>query len=187
MENNQHLLRYEEKLTEIVVNHSTSKGFLDSHLLRVEELDEKWAAMAPEYMADAVPEVNNYPAVAIAWAAYVGMAMAAMWDGAWNEFNQRNDLYKILREPRGFDQMDEYIMEEILGLEQGTTDSEMFAELLRSCAHAAMALIRNERFEPQSADAFYVFASTAKVFFRLGVALELKQLGYTYKKVKVPS
>lgn len=185
MENNQHLLRYEEKLTEILVGQCTSKGFLDGYIIEIEELDEKWNEIAPEYMVDAIPQVNEYPAVAIAWAAYLGMGVAAMWDGAWDEYKDEKSLYSIIKQPRGFDAMDEYVMEELLGIKTDTRDNETFEELLRGCAHTAMTLIRNEKFEPLSADAFYVFAKTVKVFFRLGVSIELKQLGYKYKKVAV--
>lgn len=185
MKNNEHLRQYEAKLTEILVGQCSEKSFLSGHLLEVEELDEKWSIIAPEYMIDAVPLVNDYPAVAIAWAAYIGMGLASIWDGAWENFGNKPDLYATMRNARGFDEMDEYVMEELLGIELNSTDYELFEGLLRSCAHTAMALIRNERFEPQSADAFYVFAATAKVFFRLGVAIELKQLGYEYRKLKV--
>lgn len=185
MIDNQHLHQYEKQLTEILLRLCTSRGFLNSQLLEAEELDEKWAEIAPEYMVDAIPEVNNYPAVAMAWAAYIGMGMAAMWDGDWNTFKDKKDLYSFLRDARGFDQMDEFVMEELLGLEPGSQNWISFEDILRSSAHSAMSLIRNEQFEAQSADAFYVFASTCKVFFRLGVAIELKQLGYKYEKVGV--
>lgn len=186
MEQNEHLLKYEQTLTEILVNLCTSKGFLNGHLLQVEELEEKWGKMAPEYMFDAVPEVNSYPAVAIAWASYLGMGLAAMWDGAWDEFAEHKELYKYIRDPRGFDSMDEFIMEKLLGIDLDSDECKSMEELFRSCAHSAMALIRNEKFEPQSSDAFYVFASTVKVFFRLGIAIELKQLGYEYRKMEIP-
>lgn len=185
MKNSEYLASYEEKLTEIVVNQCTSKGFLDGQLLRVEELEEKWREMAPEYIADAIPQVNDYPAVSIAWAAYLGMGIAAMWDGDWAEFQEKKDLYVLLRNRRGFDQFDEFVVEELLGLSPDSEEVESIQELLRGCAHSAMTMIRNEEIEPQSSDAFYIFAHTVKVFFVLGVALELKLLGYKYEKVSV--
>lgn len=185
MVNNEYLLGYEAKLTEILVERCTSKGFLDGRLLEVEELEEKWKEMAPEYMVDAVPQFNAYPAVSIAWAAYVGMGMAAMWDGAWDDYKENKDLYFALRKPRTFDAMDEYIVEELLGLSLDSSEAKSLEELLRGCAHTAIGMMRSEKIEPQTTEAFYVFAHTVKVFFRLGVALELKQLGYKYEKVTV--
>lgn len=185
MINNEYLLGYEEKLTEILVQRCTSQGFLDGRLLEVEELDEKWKEMAPEYMADAVPQFNAYPAVAIAWAGYIGMGMAAMWDGAWNDYKDNKNLYSALRKPRTFDAMDEYIVEEVLGLKLDSPEAKSLEDLLRGCAHSAISMMRGEKIEPQTTEAFYIFAHTVKVFFRLGVALELKQLGYKYEKVTV--
>lgn len=160
-------------------------GFLDGQLLEAEELNEKWAEMAPEYMVDAVREVNSYPAVVFSWATYLGMGMASVWDGAWEQYSTKDDLYKSFREPRGFDAMDEYIIEEFLGLGLDSQDNKSLEELLRTCSHSVMSVIRNEKIEPQTTDAFYILSSTCKVLFRLGVAIELKQLGYKYEKVKV--
>lgn len=185
MKNGEYLISYEEKLNEIVLRQCTSKGFLCGQMLGVAELEEKWLQMAPEYIADAIPLINDYPSVAIAWAAYIGMGMAAMWDGDWSTYQDKRDLYVVLRDKRGFDNFDEFITEELLGLSLESEEATSIHELLRSCAHSAMTMIRNEEIEHQSTDAFYIFAHTVKVFYRIGVALELKQLGYKYEKVKV--
>ncbi|MEG2071205.1 MAG: hypothetical protein RR034_07515 [Bacteroidales bacterium] len=175
------LLQYEEKLTEILVRQCTSKGWLDGHLLEIGELDEKWAEIAPEYMADAVPEFNQYPAAAIAWAAYVGMGIGSIWDGAWDEYKNKTDLYQLFRVSRGFDAMDEYVVEELLGVDSDSKENKSIKELWLGCAHTAMTIIRKEKIEPQTAQAFYLFASTTKIFFRLGIAVELRLLGYKNK------
>ncbi|MEG1553852.1 MAG: hypothetical protein RSB93_06960 [Rikenellaceae bacterium] len=185
MVNNEYLLSYEKKLSEILIGQCTSKGFLDFQLLEVEELDEIWHEVAPEYMVDAVPQVNDYPAVAIAWAAYIGMGMAKMWDKSWEVYKNKENRYAALRDPRGFDAMDEYISEELLGLSLSSKEYKSIEDLLRECAHTAMNMMRNEKIEPQSTEAFYIFAHTTNVFFRLGVAIELKKLGYKYEKVQV--
>ena len=46
-------------------------------------------------------------------------------------------------------------------------------------------MIRKENIEPQSPDAFYVFARSVKVLFKVGVSIALKRLGYKYQKVTV--
>lgn len=185
MQNTEHIAKFEETLTQSLLAQCTSQGFLrERKLLEVEELQEKWrSSVAPEYMVDAVRELNVYPAATIAWAAYVGMALAAMWDGAWDQYVDKADLYQAIREPRGFDALDEYVCEEFLGLDLDSSNCRSLGELLNSCAHTAMALMRNEQVEPQSTDAFYIFAATASVFFRLGVSLELQELGYEYKRI----
>ena len=45
-----------------------------------------------------------------------------------------------------------------------------------------MTLIRREDTEAQSTKAFYIFARTTRVMFRIGAALELKRLGYKFEK-----
>ena len=55
------LNRYEEALRSALIKHVTEKGLLEGQLLEVEELNEKWHAAAPSYMADAVPEIPKYP------------------------------------------------------------------------------------------------------------------------------
>ena len=68
------LNRYEASLREALIKRLSDAKWLDGQLLEVEELNEKWRAAAPSYMADAVPEIGRYPLVAIAWAMYEGMA-----------------------------------------------------------------------------------------------------------------
>jgi len=46
-------------------------------------------------------------------------------------------------------------------------------------------MIRKEGIEPQSPDAFYVFARSVKVLFKIGVSVALKRLGYKYEKVTI--
>jgi hypothetical protein len=46
-------------------------------------------------------------------------------------------------------------------------------------------MIRKEGIEPQSVMAFHLFARVAKVFYRLGVSLELRHRGYKYVKMNV--
>lgn len=180
MSDNHYLDLYEDKLTEILIEQCVSKGVIEKMSSQVTELDEKWELMAPQYMADAVPEVREYPSAAIAWAAYLGMAVAVIWDRNSGEFDKIDDLYKFFCEPRGFDLLDEYITEKYLSLDVDSAQSKAINDVLSSCVHSAVSLIRKEQVEPQSAEAFYIFARTTKLFFRLGVAMQLKTLGYTY-------
>lgn len=177
--------QYEERLTNILVDLSTSKGFLSGQLYMIDELDEKWREIAPNYMVDAVAEVNSYPAVAIAWAAYLGMGVASLWDTAWSEYKDIDGLYGIFRDPRGFDEMDEFVLEEMLSLELDSTITKSIEELLLSCAHLAINMLKKEEIEPQTATSLYLLASTVKVLFKIGVAIELKLLGYKYEKIEV--
>ena len=177
--------QYEERLTKVLVDLCTSKGFLSGQLYMIDELDEKWTQLAPNYMADAVAEVNEYPSVAIAWAAYLGMGLTAIWDTVWSDYKDIENLYDKFREPRGFDALDEYVLEELLSLELESEMANSIENVLRSCAHLAISMIRKEETEPQTATSFYILASTVKVLFKIGVSIELKLLGYKYEKMEV--
>lgn len=176
---------FESRLTESLLGICKQKGALGSQFLLVEELEEKWHDSSAQYMADAVPQFNQYPLAAIAWAGYFGMGAAAIWDGAWESY-QGKDFYGSIASPRGFDEMDEYVLEELLGYEPNSQDWHDTEQLMLSCAEATYSLMQSERIESGTKEAFFLFARAAKVFFKLGVSLELKQLGYSYKKMSLP-
>ncbi len=184
-EDNQFLSDYEERLTETLVRQLTDLEMLNGELLAVEELEEKWDSSAAEYMAAAVPQLNDYPAAAIAWAAYMGMGLAVLWDTAWDQFSDMADLYTPIATPRGFDEMDEYVMEEMLGYTLEGPEATKLENAMRAAATTALTMIRKESIEAQSVMAFYIFARSAKVFFRVGVAVGLRTLGYSYQKTGV--
>ena len=177
------LNRYEESLRTTLVKRLTDSQWLAGQLLEVEELNEKWRTSAPSYMADAVPEIAKYPLVAIAWAMYLGMGAATLWDKEWNRYKDVEDFHALMTEPRGFDCMDEYITEILLCLPLGSAEAEKLEDMVRSTAEAAQLLIRKEGIEAQSVMAFHIFARTTKVMFECGVAVALKRLGYNYVKV----
>ena len=177
------LNRYEEQLRDTLTKHLTEDKWLEGRLLEVEELNEKWHAAAPSYMADAVPEIGRYPLVAIAWAMYEGMAAATLWDRDWNRYKDTEDWHKMLTAPRGFDCMDEYITEVLLCHPLGSEAADKVEDMIRRTAERAQSLIRKEQIEAQSVMAFHIFARTTKVMFECGVAVQLKRLGYNYVKV----
>ncbi len=180
---NDYLNTFEEKLQNELLKLITKAGELDGQLLSVEELEEKWKTSAPEYMVAAVPQIADYPTAAIAWAGYVGMGAAVLWDRDWNTYRYTEDFYSLLAKPRGFDEMDEYVTEEMLRYKLDSADADKIGTTMLSAAQAANTAIRKESIEPQSAMAFYVFARTTKVFYKLGIAMALKRLGYKYEKV----
>ena len=114
---------------------------------------------------------------------YEGMGLAVLWDKEWNRYEGVEDIHKMLTEPRGFDCMDEYITEILIGIPLESEEAAKFEDMVRSCAERALSLIRKEQVEAQSVMAFHVFARTTKVMFALGVAVQLRRMGYNYVKV----
>lgn len=183
MENLEYYDNFENSLLTELLRLCTSHNMLGGTLLATEDIDERWKEYAPEYMADAVPQVNSFPAAAIAWAGYVGMAVAYRWDTDWE--NCSTEPYKNLHGEQGFDDMDEHIMQNILGLSLDSEEAHKIEDMMRRCANTAITYIRREDTEAQSTKAFYIFARTTRVLFRVGAAMELHRLGYKFEKVNL--
>lgn len=183
MEQTEYFDTFENNLIQELMKQCTSHKMLGGTLLASEDIDERWKEYAPEYMGDAVPQINAFPAAAIAWAGYVGMAVAHRWDEDWVTY--ATEPYEKLHGAEGFDDMDENIMQNILGLALESEEAQKIEEMMRRCANTAITFIRREETEAQSTKAFYIFARTARVLFRIGAAMELHRLGYKFEKVNV--
>lgn len=181
----EYLSGYEESLERELAGLCSGLGYCDGQLLHTDDLDMKWKEIAPEYMADAVREVNAFPEAAIAWAGYIGMAMAKWWDEDWGRHH--GVKYTELYGPRGFDDMDDHIMQDILGYKPGSAEAGAVSNMLMACTQASIARIRHENIEPGSIMAFHVLARTVKAMFRTGVSIQLKKLGYRIEKIDLSS
>lgn len=158
----------------------TSANMLNGVLLESADIDEQWQKFAPEYMADAVPQVKDYPTVSVAWACYLGMGVAWGWDTDWALC--KNAPYQSFYGELGFDDMDEHIIRDMLGIPLDGYEAKELEKLIRRCGETAVTLIRREGIEPQSSMAFHVFARACRVMYRIGAAIELKRLGYKFEK-----
>jgi hypothetical protein len=180
----EYLQRFEDGLCEQLVALLGERKMLGGTLFTVEELTDTWRAAAPEYMADAVPQIADYPMAAIAWAGYFGAGAALLWDK--NEpMSDGVEVYKRLRDARGFDEMDEYVGYLMLDSGLRQENIERMEDAMRQCAQIALTAIRKENIEPQSAMAFHVFARTTKVFYTLGASVVMHLMGYHYEKARV--
>ena len=185
MEDIRYFDTYESNLQQEILRVCTSLGMLDGELLNSEDIDQKWKEWAPEYIAEALPEVNSYPEFAIACAGYAGMAVAQWWDQDWGRHHSA--AYESLHGPRGFDDMDEHIVQNVLGLTLDSVEARQIVNILLCCSQKAVDFIRHEQIEAQTVKAFHIFARTVKVMFRTGAALQLKRLGYKFHKVDLNS
>ena len=178
------LNRFEEKIQNELLRICTMRGMLSGVLLATDDVTEHWNVLAPEYVADAVGQIAEYPTVSVAWAGYLGLAVAHGWDANW-EVCMRTP-YKEYYGAHGFDDLDEHIIQHILGLSLESKVAQDFESVIRSCAQTVVTLIRREQIEPQSPMAFHVFARAIKVMYRIGAALELKRLGYKFEEMQLP-
>ena len=125
----QYLIRLEEKMQDELLRLCTQRGALKGVLLSTEDIDEHWKILAPEYMADAVPEVAKYPTVSVSWAAYLGMAVAYGWDSDWENFLKFP--YQSYYGEQGFDDMDEHIVRDLLRLPLDSRTAKELEETIR--------------------------------------------------------
>lgn len=176
------LERFENKLQGELIKLCTSYGMLEGTLLSTDDINELWHSnLAPEYVADAVTQIHDYPTVSVAWAAYLGMAVAYGWDKDWEKCKTAE--YKSYYGNDGFDDMDEHIIRDIIGLPLNSQEAKDIEIMVRRMAQTTVNLIRHEQIEPQSAMAFHVFARAVKVMFRIGAALQFKRLGYKLERM----
>ena len=178
------LNRFEEKILGELLRVCTSQRMLSGTLLATDDISDHWDVLAPEYVADAVCQIADYPTVSIAWAGYLGLAVAHGWDKNWQECLKTP--YKAYYGEQGFDDMDEHIVQHVLGLSLDSKEAQALENVIRSCAQTAVTLIRREQIEPQSPMAFHVYARAIKVMYRVGAALELKRLGYKFEEMQLP-
>jgi len=151
-----------------------SMAGLASEMLVSPDMDGRWDALVKDYVADAVENFNEYPNAALGFAAYLGMAVACDWDTDW----KRNCSKKYSRYcgKRGFDDMDDYICDEVLHLDPER--KQKIASCLLACVDATLGLIKHENIEVQTKYGFFVLVRCYTAMFRLGCSIELASLGY---------
>ncbi len=81
--------------------------------------------------------------------------------------------------------MDEHIVRDLLGLPLDGEEAPPAGGHHPPLRTDYRGLIRHEQIEPQSPLAFHVFARACRTMFRIGVAIELKRLGYKFEKVEI--
>lgn len=174
---------FEKTLRDGLLKVCRSYGLLSEDVFRrSQDIDDAWEeGLMKDFVADAVENFNGYPEATLAWAGYLGMAVANGWDADWD--THRNDSYQSFYGPDGFDDMDENIVGNILKLAGDYADK--IKECLYSCAEATLGLIRHQGIEAHTSNGFYVLVRAYTVFYQIGAALELKRLGYKMVAVDV--
>lgn len=185
MEFQDYLNRFEQNLVQELLQLCTAGKMLDGTLLASDDIEEHWKKLGPEYLADAVEQVQQYPTVSVAWAAYLGMAVAYGWDADWN--TTAKAPYQAFYGSQGFDDMDEFIVRDLMGLPLDSEEARQIENMVRSCAQKCVDRIRREEIAPQSPLAYHVFACAAKIMYRIGAALQLKRMGYKFEKMDLPT
>lgn len=107
----------ENSVKEDLYKYLRSVGELDERMPECPDVADAWRKIAEAYLPDGIREFSGYPTVSLGWMMFLGMAMAQFWDENWTEYGQNTNIYEMLRDKRGYDNMDEYILEEVLRLD----------------------------------------------------------------------
>ena len=174
--------RFEIKLQDDLLRLCTSYQQLDGVLIASEDIDGHWNVLGPQYLADAVEQVRDYPIVSVAW--------AAIWEPEWPGDGMQTGRgfqgsLPVFYGEQGFDDMDEHIVKDLLGFPLDSQEAAMLENSIRRCAEHTVAAIRHEQIEPQSAMAYHIFARACKVMYRIGAAMQLKRMHYQLEKVQL--
>ena len=140
--------RYERTLEDGLVKICRGAGLVGDMLLRSDDIDARWDDYIKDYVADAVENFNIYPEAAISWAGFLGIAVAHWWDADWQ--GHKDDPYRSFYGTRGWDDMDEHVLRDLLGLKLDSPEAKKISDTLLSCALATLGLIRHEGIETQT-------------------------------------
>ena len=176
MENKEIVKDFEERVRKDLVDFLVSKGALDKHVPECPDVEEKWAEIGRSYIPDGAREFKDYPVVSLGWMMFVGMAMAYYWDTDWEKNASRTDFYTALRDTRGYDHLDETVVEDVLGYKD--EGAEKITDLVAECASRVYSMLSHEHVEPGTEAAFGYYVAALHQLYLAGMAMELNALGY---------
>ena len=197
---------FEDKLHQDLHQFLLSMNEIDVRLPECPDVEEKWESIAKAYIPDGIREFQEFPSASLGWMMYIGMAVAKLWDTEWEVMEQReqsdacidsaesrqnstggqiysnlDNLYVYLRDKRGYDSMDEYIREEVLQLTG--VDYTALEKLVGECASRVYNALMHQRIEPGTKEAFNAYVSCLHQLYLMGVAMQLKRMGYHMTKM----
>ena len=168
-------------LLEDLHRYLVNRGAVDERMPECPDVEDKWVAVAEAYLPDGAREFASYPIASLGWMMFIGMAIAKYWDTDWEKHGKIDDLYTPMRDKRGFDNLDEYILDEVLDLHGD--DAEAMQTLAGDCAELAKRALFSQDIEPGTADAFRGYVACLQCMYQLGMAVQLKAMGYHMERL----
>ncbi len=173
--------QFEEQLHKDLHQFLLSMKEVDDRLPECPDVEDKWEDIVKAYIPDGIREFQNFPSASLGWMMYIGMAVARMWDIEWEIYSQLPDLYAYIRDKRGYDNMDEYIREEILLLKGA--DYIVLENVIGECASRVYNALMHQRYEPGTKEAFNGYIACLHQLYLMGAAMQLKMMGYHMEKM----
>lgn len=174
-------ISFETTLCDFLDQYLEERNLIDHHKPECPDVVNIIPQLLNSFMADAVKEFNNYPLATLSWMMYLGMAVSKFWDTEWEVYSKVPDLYLYLRDKRGYDQMDDYICDEILCL--SAEKKQSLQKIVMNCASGVNDMIFHSGIENGTRDAFQILVICLKQMYLYGVYLELHNLGYHMTKI----
>lgn len=167
---------FKERIHLDLKNYLTGLDLVDKRLPECPDLDEIRNKLLETYLPDGVREFNAYPTVSLGWMMFLGMAWAEFWDKDWSRYAAEPRLYEQVRDARGYDCMDEYIIDEVLHLE--ADEARRTNDVVCECAARTLSNLRHASIEPGTPEAFHAYVDCLAEMYNFGAAIHLKRLGY---------
>ena len=152
------------------------RGKVDERLPECPDVEDKWPAIAEAYLPDGIREFADYPVASLGWMMFIAMAITKFWDEDWERYGQVEDLYLMLRDKRGYDHLDEYILDEVLDLHGDA--AEALQTLVGDCAERVKRALFARDIEPGTVEAFKAYVVCLQTMYQMGMAIQLKAMGY---------
>lgn len=172
--------KFVENIEEIVKKDLTrfliNKGALDTHVPQCPDVEEKFEEIGHSYLEDGVREFQEFPVTSLGWMMFMGMAMAYYWDTDWEKYANKKNYYTSLRDENGYDNLDETVVEKLLGYEGEAAQKVM--ELVAECASRTLSVLQHSNIEAGTRLAFSCYIACLRQLYLAGMAMELNALGY---------
>lgn len=179
---------FEEQIKQDLHRYLMAQGEVDDYfdtllhrVIDAPDIEGKWESIAQSYLPDGIREFAAYPTVSLGWMMYVGMAVARLWDADWARYDAIPDLYLHLRDPRGYDAMDEHIRGFILKLQ--SKEYAALERLVGECASRTYSRLRHSGYEAGTKEAFRAYVACLHQLYLMGAAVQLKRMGYKMMKM----
>ena len=172
----------EQRFHDDLYGYLRTLDLVDERMPEAPDLDDLWFKIGQSYMTDGIREYNTgYPSVALGWMMFIGMAVAMYWDVEWEVYGKVPDLYLYLRDRIDFDHMDDYILDKVLCLDADSR--KKMNDAVAESASRTYNMMSHMCLEPGTAAAMRAFTAALHQMDVMGVAVELKALGYHMTKL----
>ncbi len=174
---------FEKNVSDNLTRYLRSLNRLDQLQPECPDLEQLWPTIAEVYLPDGIREFGGYPVVSLGWMMFIGMAMAKYWDTDWAKYSSEGakGIYERLRDLRGYDYLDEVVLEDVLALDDAETKE--VSAVVGECAARVYHALTTSYIEPGSADAARAYMAVLHQLYLMGVYTELNALGYHMTKM----